>query len=1734
MATIDEAKSGGGQQVVFIDSGLADAQGLAALLPSDVEVVWIDPAADAIAQMAEWAAGKSGYDTVHIISHGEQGKLLIGNTPVDAAALTAHAAELAHLGEALSETGDILLYGCDVGAGSEGQAFLAAFAEVAQADVAASTDRTGASEKGGDWVLEVTSGVVESQGLALTSYQDVLASGVLTFTDSPNSPTATDGVVSNDIAGIQLLITNGSGHNWTYEQPYSVAGDGIAVDYAGSDPSSLITIKSASTTDNFSFSSIFIADYGGMNITVSAYDDGVLIGSVDLILSNNGWENTFTQSNGLTASIFQNVDEIRLTPQSTPGMWLVINDIGIADAVLPNAAPTLGTVTPAGVSQANAGQTSYSFTVSYADSDGTINAASIGVGDVTVSKGGVFLTVVGASWNAATGTATYTVTPAGGTWNDADNGTWTIGLVANQVSDDDGAFVSANSNAGSFSVSMDTTRPTATVVVSDSALAVGETSLVTITFSEAVTGFTNADLSVANGTLSAVSSSDGGITWTATLTPTSSITDTTNVITLDNTGVTDGAGNAGSGTTNSNNYAIDTVRPTASIVVSDSALAVGETSLVTITFSEAVTGFTNGDLMITNGTLSAVSSSDGGITWTATLTPTASITDSTNVITIDNTGVTDSAGNAGSGTTDSNNYTIDTVRPTATIVVSDSALVAGETSLVTITFSEAVTGFTNADLSVANGTLSAVSSSDGGITWTATLTPTVGIVDTSNVIALNNTGVTDIAGNLGSGTTNSGNYTIDTVLPTATIIVADNALAIGETSLVTITFSEAVAGFTNADLSVANGTLSAVSSSDGGITWTATLTPTSSIADSTNVITLDNTGVSNASGNCGSGTTNSNNYAIDTTRPTASIVVADSALAVGETSLVTITFSEAVTGFTNADLTIANGTLSAVSSSDGGITWTATLTPTAGITDSTNVITLDNTGVTDGAGNAGSGTTDSNNYAVDSQRPTVTIVLADATLTAGETTLVTFTFSEAVTGLTNADLTVANGTLSAVSSADGGITWTATLTPTADIADMSNLITLANADVTDIAGNAGTGTTNSGNYTIDTMRPTATVIVADSALAVGETALVTITFSEAVTGFTNADLTIANGTLSAVSSSDGGITWTATLTPTGSVTDTSNVITLDNTGVSNASGNSGTGTTDSNNYAIDTQRPTATVAVADATLTAGETSLVTITFNEAVTGFTNADLTVQNGTLSAVNSADGGVTWTATLTPSAGITDTSNLITLNNTGVVDAAGNSGTGTTSSNNYAIDSVVPGVASILRLGSGTTNASSVQYTVTFTENVSGVDASDFSLTTTDTAGGTIASVTQVTGSTYTVTVNGITGDGTLRLDLDSSGTGIADTAGNAIATGFTTGQTYDVDRVAPVVTSVGVPANATYAGGDKLEFTVHLSSAVVVNTTGGTPKIAVTLDTGGTVYASYESGSGSSSLVFRMPVTASQTDMTGIVLGTGIVLNGSTIRDTAGNALVLGLNGVPSTTAILIGNDAPTLTGDLKATVAEGGSYKLTAADIGFSDPDDSASGVRFTVSSLANGTVLVNGKAATGFTAADIAAGRVTFRHDGSETVKASFKIAVEDGNEDGSVAVKSNFNVTANPVNDGFTAADIAAGRVTFRHDGSETVKASFKIAVEDGNEDGSVAVKSTFNVTANPVNDAPTLTGDLKATVAEGGTYKLTAADIGFSDPDDSASGVRFTVSSLANGTVLSTARRPPALRRPTSQRAG
>jgi trimeric autotransporter adhesin len=127
---------------------------------------------------------------------------------------------------------------------------------------------------------------------------------------------------------------------------------------------------------------------------------------------------------------------------------------------------------------------------------------------------------------------------------------------------------------------------------------------------------------------------------------------------------------------------------------------------------------------------------------------------------------------------------------------------------------------------------------------------------------------------------------------------------------------------------------------------------------------------------------------------------------------------------------------------------------------------------------------------------------------------------------------------------------------------------------------------------------------------------------------------------------------------------------------------------------------------------------------------------------------------------------------------------------------------------------------------------------------------------------------------------------------------------IDGVAPVVTSVSVPANGTYVAGQNLDFTVNFNEAVIVNTAGGTPRLGITLDSGA-VFASYLGGSGSSALVFRYTVQAGDADADGIEIGV-LQANGGTLRDAAANDADLTLNGVPSTAGILVDTSAPLVT------------------------------------------------------------------------------------------------------------------------------------------------------------------------------------------------------------------------------------
>ncbi|EON90288.1 DUF4347 domain-containing protein [Plesiomonas shigelloides] len=162
------------KEVVFIDTSVAGYQTLVANVPAGMEVVLLDGSKDGLTQMAVWAQTHSGYDAIHVLSHGSEGAAQLGTLTLNSATAQARANNLATLGAALNADGDLLLYGCDV-AQASGQQFASLLAQLTSADVAASTNPTGAAALGGDWVTECHTGEIGVQDLVISSYSNLLS-----------------------------------------------------------------------------------------------------------------------------------------------------------------------------------------------------------------------------------------------------------------------------------------------------------------------------------------------------------------------------------------------------------------------------------------------------------------------------------------------------------------------------------------------------------------------------------------------------------------------------------------------------------------------------------------------------------------------------------------------------------------------------------------------------------------------------------------------------------------------------------------------------------------------------------------------------------------------------------------------------------------------------------------------------------------------------------------------------------------------------------------------------------------------------------------------------------------------------------------------------------------------------------------------------------------------------------------------------------------------------------------------------------------------------------------------------------------------------------------------------------------------------------------------------------------------------------------------------------------------
>ncbi|WP_197454311.1 DUF4347 domain-containing protein [Stieleria varia] len=200
--------------VVFVDQTLVDLTTLIDGVDPSAEIVLLDPKQDFIDQIGKGLSGRYNVSAVHLVTHGAEGRIVLGGQVIDESALAARSSDVSLWSQSLSSDADILLYGCHSGSGVSGQSLMELISDLTGADVAASIDRTGADSEHGNWTLERHVGQIDTV-IAFTVDSRNRFRGTLNVT------VAATGSTGQEIA--QLLIDDAVVAQWdvgTSESPF--------------------------------------------------------------------------------------------------------------------------------------------------------------------------------------------------------------------------------------------------------------------------------------------------------------------------------------------------------------------------------------------------------------------------------------------------------------------------------------------------------------------------------------------------------------------------------------------------------------------------------------------------------------------------------------------------------------------------------------------------------------------------------------------------------------------------------------------------------------------------------------------------------------------------------------------------------------------------------------------------------------------------------------------------------------------------------------------------------------------------------------------------------------------------------------------------------------------------------------------------------------------------------------------------------------------------------------------------------------------------------------------------------------------------------------------------------------------------------------------------------------------------------------------------------------------------
>ena len=892
--------------------------------------------------------------------------------------------------------------------------------------------------------------------------------------------------------------------------------------------------------------------------------------------------------------------------------------------------------------------------------------------------------------------------------------------------------------------------------------------IATFTWSVAVAGFDNRDVTVTGGTKGAFASIDAR-TYTLEVTPTSG---SNVVVTVAANSATDGL-TTGPASAVSATATWDATVPTVSITGVPSAINSTTAFTATFTFSEDVTGFATGDVTVTGGTKGAFAGS--GNEYTLAVTPTGS---ADVVVTVAAKSATDGL-NTGPASAVSAKAVWDATAPTVEITGVPSKINSTAGLTATFKFSEAVTGFVTGDVTVTGGTKGAFNGS--GDEYTLVVTPTNGSDVTVTVAANSAT----YGSNTGPASAVAATATWDAAAPTVTIGGVPSKINSTAALTATFTFSEAVTGFVTGDVTVTGGTKGAFTGS--GDEYTLVVTP----AGSANVVVTVAANSATDGLNTGPASTVAATATWDAAAPTVTIGGVPSKINSTAALSAMFTFSEDVTGFATGDVTVTGGTKGAFASTSAR-TYTLAVTPTSG---SNVVVTVAANSATDGV-NTGPTSAVSATATWDAAAPAVEIGGVPARINSTAALGVTFMWSDAVTGFITGDVTVTGGTKGAFTGS--GDEYTLVVTPT-NGSDVT--VTVAANSATD-GSNTGPASAVAATATWDAAAPTVTIGGVPSKINSTAALGVTFTFSEDVTGFATEDVTVTGGTKGAFASTSAR-TYTLAVTPTSG----SNVVVTVAANSATDGLNTGPASAVSATATWDAAAPAVEIGGVPAKINSTAALGVTFMWSDAVTGFVTGDVTVTGGTKGAFTGS--GDEYTLVVTPTNGsdvtVTVAANSATDgSNTGPASAVAATATWDAAAPTVTIGGVPSKINSTAALG----------VTFTFSEDVTGFATGDVTVT-----GGTKGAFASTSARTYTLAVTPTSGSNV-----------VVTVAANSATDGVNTGPASAVsatatwDAAAPAVEIGGVPAkiNSTAALGVTFMWSDAVTGFVTgdVTVTGGT--------------------------------------------------------------------------------------------------------------------------------------------------------------------------------------------------------------------------------------------------------------------------------------------------------------------------